>query len=136
MHYTKSNEETENLGSAFAKNLKPGSCLSLVGELGAGKTTFVRGLYEGLGGVHLELVHSPTFSLMHQYPLAQGFLYHLDFYRIDYFREVLDLDFEDQIKDNITVIEWGNKFLEMRDWYTHQIILEVENGGVRKISMG
>lgn len=136
MHYTKNNEETECLARVFAKNLKPGSCVSLVGELGAGKTTFVRGLYEGLGGMHLDLVHSPTFSLMHQYPLAQGFLYHLDLYRLDYFREVLDLDCEDQIKENITVVEWGNKFLEMQDWYTHQIILEVQDEKVRKISTG
>ncbi len=100
-------EETRRIGAQIASELKPGDCLSLIGELGAGKTTFVQGLAQGLG--ISEVVRSPTFVLMRQY---QGRipLYHFDAYRIKNLEELREIGFEETVRaQGITVIEWGEK---------------------------
>lgn len=74
-------EGTEALGRLVAQELKPGQILSLVGDLGAGKTTFARGVIAGLGGDPSQ-VSSPTFSLVHEYDSAWGTILHCDFYRL------------------------------------------------------
>lgn len=109
---TENEEETRKRGKEFVINLCKGPALVLLeGELGAGKTVFVKGMAEALGIGETE-VRSPTFSLIHEY-LGNPFpLYHMDFYRLQDWSEVVDLGFEEYLeKDGIVAVEWGGKFL-------------------------
>ena len=94
-------EETESVGFTLGKVLKPGDVVCLEGELGAGKTTFVKGIARALGVT--EVVTSPTFVYMQQYgPLA-----HFDLYRLKSQEEVLALGFEEYMQaPYIACIEW------------------------------
>lgn len=74
-------EETESWGRAWSTQLKCGNIVKITGPLGAGKTTLVRGIVAGLGG-DPEQVHSPTFSLVHEYETATEIVNHCDFYRL------------------------------------------------------
>lgn len=102
---TTSEEETIKLGQEFVAGIKPGAVLGLVGELGAGKTQFVKGLAKGLG--IKDVITSPTFVLLKKY----NKLIHIDCYRLNNVEEVLDLGLEEYIKqeNNIIVIEWADK---------------------------
>ena len=80
---THSADETTELGRRLAAELRPGSVVLLRGELGAGKTTLVKGIAEGFGAAEADLVTSPTFTLIHEYRGPQVTLYHIDLYRID-----------------------------------------------------
>jgi len=77
---TKSVEETFELGKEFGQNLKGGEVIEFIGDLGAGKTSFVRGLAEGLGST--DLVSSPTFTISNIYQCGDSSLVHFDFYRL------------------------------------------------------
>jgi tRNA threonylcarbamoyladenosine biosynthesis protein TsaE len=116
LHFeTHSAEETIAAGRAIAALLIPGLSLILRGDLGAGKTTLVKGIAEELGAAEAEEVTSPTFTLVHQYegtlhgkPVE---LYHLDLYRLEEERELLALGLDEMIAEgNIVLIEWGEKF--------------------------
>lgn len=76
-----SEADTERIAAALARSLRPGDVVLLSGELGAGKTAFVRGLAAGLGLPHAE-VSSPTFTLLHEYAGGRVTLYHADLYRL------------------------------------------------------
>jgi tRNA threonylcarbamoyladenosine biosynthesis protein TsaE len=81
--------------------------LALKGDLGAGKTTFVKVLMEALGSD--ELVNSPTFSIVNEYGSDRGTIYHMDLYRLDTFEELLDIGFEEYIiSGDLCIIEWPN----------------------------
>ncbi|HHF09357.1 MAG TPA: tRNA (adenosine(37)-N6)-threonylcarbamoyltransferase complex ATPase subunit type 1 TsaE [Candidatus Atribacteria bacterium] len=83
----------------------------LVGALGAGKTALTKGIGEALG-IPAEKVTSPTFALIHEYQGKQGIMYHMDFYRLDSWEEVLELGFEEYVdQPGIVVIEWADKFI-------------------------
>lgn len=99
-------EDTRAVGAALAELLVPGDVISLSGDLGAGKTTFVQGAARGLGVE--DPVASPTFVLVREY---RGDLpvYHLDVYRLDRLQEVIDLGFEDLLDPSgVMFIEWGD----------------------------
>lgn len=99
-------QATTAVGAALAAFLRPGDVVSLTGDLGAGKTTFVQGAATSLG-VH-EAVLSPTFTLVREY---QGSVpvYHLDVYRLDRIQDVIDLGFEELLdQEGIVFIEWGD----------------------------
>jgi len=103
---TESADETERLGRETAAALRPGQVLALEGELGAGKTTFVRGLARGLGLGEGVDVHSPTFVIVHEYATRVR-LYHVDAYRLESAGDEDLRLLEDCMKpDSITVIEW------------------------------
>jgi tRNA threonylcarbamoyladenosine biosynthesis protein TsaE len=103
---TRSAEETRILGASLAPLLLPGDVISMSGELGAGKTTFVQGLATALGVQ--SRVTSPTFTIVHEYE-ARYPIVHLDVYRLDSFQEVLDLGFEEFLDPaEIVLIEWGD----------------------------
>lgn len=102
-------EETFGKGIAFGAGLKPGDVVGLIGELGAGKTHFVKGLAAGLG--HEGPVTSPTFTLLHEYTGGRAPLYHFDFYRLESEDEALRIGFEEYLgMGGVVVIEWANKF--------------------------
>ena len=92
---THSAEETTELGRKLAADLKPGSIVLLRGELGAGKTTMVKGIAEGFHAAEAASVTSPTFTLIHEYRGPDVTLYHIDLYRIDTQRELDTLALDD-----------------------------------------
>jgi tRNA threonylcarbamoyladenosine biosynthesis protein TsaE len=103
---TSSAEETEQAASRLARSLRRGDLLLLVGELGAGKTTFVRGLARGMGlPAH---VMSPTFQLVRLYPGPVP-LAHVDLYRLEGEGELDDLGLEELLDEGVVVVEWGDR---------------------------
>lgn len=113
MHYTShSPEDTQKIAADFALSLKGGEFIGLIGDLGAGKTTFVRGLVQALGGT--VRVKSPTFTVMNEYPVNHGAIkrvVHIDFYRFTDPEELSALSLEDEQRpDTIILAEWPNVF--------------------------
>ena len=100
---TRSPEATRSLGRTIGATLRAGDVLLLEGELGAGKTTFVKGIADA-SGVQT-MVRSPTFALMHRYR-GEPDLVHIDLYRETEAVALEDLDPEGQLEDAITVVEW------------------------------
>ncbi len=99
---------TERLAAQLAAFLEPGFVLFLSGDLGAGKTTFARGLLRALG--YPGRVRSPTFTLVESYDLSRFQLYHFDFYRLSSDRDWLDAGFDDLIGGSgVAVIEWPER---------------------------
>ena len=108
---TNSPEETIALGRELAKLLAPPKLVLLRGDLGAGKTTLVKGIAEGFQAAAEEDVTSPTFTLIHEYRGPSATLYHIDLYRVDTLRELETLGLDDLMNEgNILLIEWGEKF--------------------------
>jgi len=106
---SKSPEETFRLASEFGKTAEPGLVLGLVGDLGAGKTQYVKGFASGLGIT--ERVHSPTFTLVNEYRSGRIPCHHLDLYRLETTEQIHSAGLEPyfQPKDTITVIEWFDR---------------------------
>jgi tRNA threonylcarbamoyladenosine biosynthesis protein TsaE len=105
---THSEEETAAVARALAAQLQAGDVLLLSGQLGAGKTAFVRGLAEGLG-VDSEDVSSPTFTLVHEYRGGRLTLYHADLYRLEKVATV-ELGLEEMgVADGVLAIEWPDR---------------------------
>lgn len=115
---THSAEETIAFGRELSAQLSPPLIVLLRGDLGAGKTTLVKGIAEGFGTALAEDVTSPTFTLVHEYRGPRATLYHIDLYRIDTERELETLALDDLLgPDCILLIEWGEKFPRLqRDW--------------------
>ncbi|MFH1829932.1 MAG: tRNA (adenosine(37)-N6)-threonylcarbamoyltransferase complex ATPase subunit type 1 TsaE [Pseudomonadota bacterium] len=110
-HTTKSSDATFELASNYAKKLKAGDILALIGELGAGKTRFVQGLAYGLGVPDTAYVRSPSFILMNEYKDGRIPLYHFDFYRLTDPEELGDLGLDEYFfGTGVTVVEWADRF--------------------------
>ncbi len=108
---THSAGETTQLGRELARDLKPGTIVLLRGDLGAGKTTLVKGIAEAFQAAKADDVTSPTFTLIHEYRGPEVVLFHIDLYRIDTQRELDTLALDDLMDPNsILLIEWGEKF--------------------------
>src|SRR5262249_43125730 len=134
---TQSAEETTALGRKLAAELKPGAIVLLCGDLGAGKTTLVKGIAEGFQAAEADRVTSPTFTLIHEYRGPQVTLYHIDLYRIDTPRELDTLALDDLIDANsILLIEWGEKFERFRRERDVEIAIEHRGGDDRSIKIG
>jgi tRNA threonylcarbamoyladenosine biosynthesis protein TsaE len=108
---THSADETIALGRSLAGLLTPPKLVLLRGDLGAGKTTLVKGIAEAFHAASAEDVTSPTFTLVHEYRGPRVNLYHIDLYRVDTLRQLETLGLDDLIADNsLLLIEWGEKF--------------------------
>ena len=106
---TRSPEETEALGRCLGEILAPPALLLLRGDLGSGKTCFVRGLARGLGVPADEPVTSPTYALMHHYQ-GRHDLYHFDLYRLDGWADLDEIGFDEYLAaEKIAVVEWSER---------------------------
>lgn len=131
---TQSAEETIALGRTLAGLLTPPKLVLLRGDLGAGKTTLVKGIAAAFDAASEEDVTSPTFTLIHEYRGARANLYHIDLYRIDTPRELDTLALDDLRSENsILLIEWGEKFSQLVRDRDVEISLEREGESGRRI---
>ena len=106
---THSPEETMLFGRELARELQPPCLVLLEGDLGAGKTTLVKGIVAGLGAASEDEVTSPTFTLVHEYGAA-GSVYHADLYRVEGVRDLSTLGLDELSSQGATVlIDWGEK---------------------------
>ena len=122
---THSPEETIALGRTLAAMLTPPKIVLLRGDLGAGKTTLVKGIAEAFHASSADDVTSPTFTLIHEYRGPEANLYHIDLYRIDTPRQLETLGLDDLISSNsILLIEWGEKFARFERERDVEIALE------------
>ena len=133
-HTTRSEQETAAVAKALADELQAGDVLLLSGNLGAGKTAFVRGLAEGLG-IHPREVSSPTFTLVHEYRGGRFTLYHVDLYRLDRAAtDDLGLD-ELGVRDGVLAIEWPDRLSHSLEG-ARTIRIEIVDDATRRISIG
>lgn len=106
---TRSAPETARVGKSIGTRLLPGDVIALVGELGAGKTQFIKGLAAGVGVENSTYVSSPSFTLIHEYPGETPF-YHIDLFRLGSEKEAEELGLEVYFQGNgVTAIEWADK---------------------------
>ena len=105
--YTKNEQETEALGEALGKQLRPGSLIAYYGDLGAGKTAFTRGLARGLG--ISDRVTSPTYNIVNEYPGLIP-LFHFDMYRLESSEDLFDIGWEDYlVRGGVIAVEWSER---------------------------
>lgn len=131
---THSAAETVALGRKLASKLKPPKLVVLRGELGAGKTTLVKGIAEGFRAAAQEQVTSPTFTLIHEYRGPKANVFHVDLYRVDTERELETLGLDDLFDErSVILIEWGEKFARFERERDAEIVLERKGESDRKI---
>ncbi len=105
-HFSNSPQATEALGAALARACPPGSVVAFTGDLGAGKTAFVRGMAQGLG-IQSRVV-SPTFTIVNEYEGGTLPLFHFDMYRLTSAEELFDIGWEDFLsRGGICAVEWS-----------------------------
>lgn len=110
---TNSADETIVLGAELADLLKPPKLILLRGDLGAGKTTLVKGIAAALGAAEADAVTSPTFTLVHEYDGPVRVL-HLDVYRLETERQLSTLGIDEMLEgENLVLVEWGEKFASL-----------------------
>ena len=133
---THSEEETIALGRRLAASLAPPKLVVLRGELGAGKTTLIKGIAEGFRAASEEDVTSPTFTLVHEYRGPEAVVYHIDLYRVDTKRDLETLGIVDLISENsVLLIEWGEKFARFLRERDVEIALERVGENERRIKV-
>ncbi len=132
---TASAEETIAFGRTLVDLLAPPKLVLLRGELGAGKTTLVKGIAAAFEAAAEDDVTSPTFTLVHEYRGARARLFHIDLYRIDTQRELETLGLDDlrSESDSIVLIEWGEKFPRLVRERDFEIALERTDESERRI---
>lgn len=124
--------ETFACGVRSAAQLARGDVLALAGDLGAGKTQFVKGLAHGLG-YHRE-VTSPTFTLVHEYRGGRLPLYHLDCYRLETPEELLEIGLDEYLRpEGVTAIEWADKFAALLPANTLWLRFRIHENDEREI---
>jgi tRNA threonylcarbamoyladenosine biosynthesis protein TsaE len=131
---THSADDTIQLGRDLAGILQPPKLVVLRGDLGAGKTTLVKGIAEGFEAAREEDVTSPTFTLIHEYHGPAVDIYHIDLYRIDTQRELETLGLDDLVRENsLLLIEWGEKFSRFEQERDVDIALERVGENQRRV---
>jgi tRNA threonylcarbamoyladenosine biosynthesis protein TsaE len=128
-------EETVGLGERFAKKLKKGDCVALIGDLGSGKTVFTKGIARGLGVRNARYVNSPTFVIIKEYK-GRIPLYHFDLYRLDHHTSFDGMNYEEYFYgDGVTVIEWADKAKELLPKKHWEVGLKFSGESKRKIEI-
>ena len=124
-YITNSPSETEAVGAALAKALKPGAIIAYRGDLGAGKTAFTRGLARGLGAN--EQVTSPTYTIVNEYLSGRCPLFHFDMYRLRSADELFDIGWEDYLdRGGVCAVEWSEN---VEDALEDPIVVNIEKLG-------
>jgi tRNA threonylcarbamoyladenosine biosynthesis protein TsaE len=125
--------ETEEIGRQLAKRIDLGAVLALKGELGSGKTLFVKGLVAGLGSS--ADVTSPTFTIAHEYRGGRLPVYHFDFFRLEDSQSLARLGLDDYFfGDGLSVIEWADRFPEFIPEQARRILFEIKSETQRAIT--
>lgn len=133
---THSADETIAFGQELAAQLAPPKIVLLRGDLGAGKTTMVKGIAQAFEAAEQEDVTSPTFTLIHEYRGPRVTVYHIDLYRIDTEKELATLAIDDLIDDrSVVLIEWGEKFERFRRGRDVEITIARRGENEREISI-
>ena len=126
--------ETEAIGRQLAEEIGVGSVLALKGELGSGKTMFVKGLVAGLGS--RANVTSPTFTIVHEYRGGRMPIYHFDFFRLEEPQSIAHLGLDDYFfGDGLSVIEWADRFPELIPQQARWILFEIKSSNQRAINV-
>lgn len=128
-------DEMKQLGLRLGRKLAVGDVVALVGPLGAGKTTFVQGLAEGLGVPSERHVASPTFALVNQHPGRIDFV-HVDFYRVKSPAELPELGLEEAYDRAATAIEWADRFPDWLPPDALHIDIAMSDGDARALRAG
>ncbi len=110
---TNNDNETMKLGEILSSYLTRQDVVILSGELGTGKTIFVRGVAKGYSGKD-SLVRSPSYTYINTYNGGKK-IHHIDFYLLDDYNQAVDTGFEELLEQDLCLIEWGNKFKELSD---------------------
>jgi tRNA threonylcarbamoyladenosine biosynthesis protein TsaE len=136
---TRSVGGTMSIAERVAEILMPTPRLVILrGEMGAGKTTLVKGIAAALGAANPEEVTSPTFTLVHEYQGAKVKIYHLDLYRLETERELATLGIEEMIvePDALVLVEWGEKFASVVAMANGEVAMENLGGDERLMVIG
>jgi tRNA threonylcarbamoyladenosine biosynthesis protein TsaE len=128
------------VGRKLAELLAPPQLLILRGDLGAGKTTLVKGIAEALDAAEADEVTSPTFTLLHEYDGARNGrpvkLFHLDVYRLEGERQLETLGLDELLTpDALVLVEWGDKFKSIQKKSSGEIVIASTGGDARKITV-
>ncbi len=140
-YQSQSVEETERIGADLAGRLRPGTVLAFTGDLGAGKTAFVRGLARGLGVT--EQITSPTFTIVNEYEGGRLPFFHFDMYRLGSSDELFDIGWEDYLsRGGVCAVEWSEQVADALEEDCIRVdirqgpgenerVIRVEEGGAR-----
>ena len=134
---TNSAQETISAGRELRTLFHVGQLIVLHGNLGAGKTTLVKGIAEGFRAAPEENVTSPTFNLVHEYRGPNVTIFHIDLYRIDTERELMTLGINDLRSEPgaILLVEWGEKFEEIQSQSDGEVAIEILGETQRRVSL-
>lgn len=125
--------ETEAIGRRLAEDIEVRSILALKGELGSGKTVFVKGVVAGLGS--RTDVTSPTFTILHEYRGGRLPIYHFDFFRLEERQSIAPLGLDDYFfGDGVSVIEWADRFPDLIPQQARWILFEIKSENRRAIT--
>ncbi|MBR0040876.1 MAG: tRNA (adenosine(37)-N6)-threonylcarbamoyltransferase complex ATPase subunit type 1 TsaE [Oscillospiraceae bacterium] len=125
VYHSKSESETEAIGAAFARDLPGGTVVAMYGELGAGKTAFVRGMARGMG-INCR-VSSPTFTIVNEYA-GERELIHFDMYRLSSADELFDIGWEDYLaRGAVCAVEWSENVSDA--FFGDEIVVRIEKIG-------
>jgi tRNA threonylcarbamoyladenosine biosynthesis protein TsaE len=133
MFISNSEEETIAAGERYGQGAAKGDVFALAGDLGAGKTQFVKGVVTALGSS--AEVTSPTFVLLHEYQGGRLPVYHFDFYRLDNSDAVLQLGFDDYVfGDGVSLIEWADRYPDLIPKEAKWLSFEIKGENTRVIT--
>jgi tRNA threonylcarbamoyladenosine biosynthesis protein TsaE len=127
-------EETRKAGAKLAVTAEPGDVFALEGELGCGKTEFVRGFVDALCGP--AAVRSPTFSIVNTHESPDFPIYHFDFYRLKKMDELVEIGYYEYVRsDGVVLIEWADMFPDALPANARKIVFEDRGGDQRSIEI-
>ncbi len=124
----------QKLAAELASSLRGRKAIiGLIGPLGGGKTTFIKAFAKNFG---IREAHSPTFVISHEHRIPQGLLYHVDFYRLEKKSQLIPLGLSDMTRGkNILLIEWVDRFPEIKNLCDILITFKVKKGNLRDVSI-
>lgn len=109
-YHLENEEATMNFGEKLGANLDKPTCLLLIGDLGAGKTTISKAIAKGLGVT--ETITSPTFAILNTYTTGRLPLHHFDLYRLESAEELEQIGFYEYVRSGVSLVEWADKFMD------------------------